>query len=66
MEIIEAEECFSLKDLDVNGTDLILAGFPKGRIIGDILSYLLKSVMEEKTENKKEALLAIAKEQFGE
>lgn len=65
-EIIEDEECFSLKDLDINGTELISSGFPKGKIIGDILSYLLKAVMEEKTENKKEALLAMAKEQFGE
>lgn len=64
-EIIEEGECISLKSLAVNGSDLMSAGFPKGRLIGEILDHLLISVIEEKIENNKEALLNEAKERFG-
>lgn len=64
-EVLAQGVCFSLKDLAVNGSDLMENGFPKGKILGEILSHLLKAVIEEKTENTKEALLKEAKERFG-
>lgn len=64
-EILTEGACLSLKDLAVNGSDLMENGFPRGRILGEILSHLLKVVIEEKTENTKEALLKEAKERFG-
>ena len=63
--VLSEAECFSLKDLAVNGSDLMENGFSKGKILGEILSHLLKAVIEEKTENTKEALLKEAKERFG-
>lgn len=63
--VLSEAECFSLRDLAINGRDLMENDFPKGKILGEILDYLLKSVIEEKTENKKEALLLAAREQFG-
>jgi len=64
-DVIRESECFSLKDLKINGTDLIESGFPKGKMLGEILDFLLTSVIEETIENTKEALLKEAKERFG-
>lgn len=60
-KIIENDECYSLKQLAINGDDLINAGFEQGQIIGVILDVLLNTVIEEKVENSKEALLNLAK-----
>ena len=39
--ILAQNECFSLKDLKINGEDLIKVGFNKGKEIGETLKYLL-------------------------
>ena len=67
MAEIQAEDaCLSLRDLAVNGHDLMALGF-SGREIGETLHYLLNLVLDEKAENAKEALLQEAvKFQFGE
>ena len=57
---IEAENaCLSLKDLAVNGTDIMALGIT-GREIGKILSSLLEQVIDEKIPNEKTALLDTA------
>ena len=53
------DACLSLKDLAVNGNDLMALGF-QGRAIGACLNRLLELVVEERLPNKKEALLAFA------
>ena len=60
-EIIEQKQCFSLKDLAVNGRDLIDIGIAEGSRIGVILNRLINMVIDEKTENDKTKLLEIAK-----
>ena len=55
--IKEREECTSLKDLAVNGSDLIAAGFAPGKELGEVLNRLLFLVIEEPEKNKKETLL---------
>ena len=55
-QIIEENQCFSLKDLAVNGTDMIELGL-KGKDIGNALDFLLKAVMEEKCQNDRESLI---------
>ena len=60
-EILEEKECFSLKDLAINGKDLIEAGFKEGKGIGIILNFLLHQVMDGEIENKKEVLLGKAR-----
>ena len=55
-EITEAGDCVSLKDLAVNGDDLIALGF-SGREIGEKLNELLELVIEEQLPNEREALL---------
>lgn len=54
--IISEEQCFSLKDLAVNGHDLIKLGF-KGKEIGEKLCELLEAVIDGKIENEREVLL---------
>ena len=55
-QVIEENQCFSLKDLAVNGRDMMSLGL-KGKSIGKALDELLKAVIEEKCDNDKESLI---------
>ena len=55
--IREKESCFTLKQLKVNGKDLLNIGIKDGKLIGQCLNQLLSDVIEGKVENKKQALL---------
>lgn len=60
LEEIQAESsCLGLKDLAVNGNDLMQIGF-SGRTIGIMLNWLLDQVMEETLPNERSVLLAWA------
>ena len=63
-EILEDGECVTLKELAVNGNDLLQEGFQKGKCMGEILHYLLDMVLEHPEMNEKNILLALAEEQF--
>lgn len=60
-QIINSSDCLDLKDLAVNGSDLISIKI-KGKAIGETLRSLLDLVLKEKIVNEKELLLAKAKE----
>ena len=55
-EIRSEDGCLSLKDLSVNGYDLMEIGFT-GRAIGRMLNWLLEQVMEETLPNERSLLL---------
>ncbi len=55
-EIEENGECCTVKDLAVNGTDLLQAGV-KSNEIGTALNTLLEAVITEKVKNRKDDLL---------
>ncbi len=55
-QIIDENQCFSLKDLAVKGTDMIELGL-RGKDIGTALDELLKAVMEERCQNDRESLI---------
>ena len=59
--VLEREECYSLKDLAVNGSDLIREGFRPGPGIGEVLQSLLETVIEAPEKNTKDTLLEEAK-----
>ena len=59
--IVESNNCFSVKNLDINGNDIIAMGL-KGKEIGDALNLLLEAVIDEKVENCKESLINYLKE----
>ena len=63
-EIILKNECFSMKELKINGKDLMNIGIKDGRKIGSILHFLLEKVIENNDLNSKEKLMAIAAEKF--
>lgn len=60
-EVLREDECFSLKDLAVNGKDLMSIGYKSGKELGNTLNILLQMVIDEKCLNTKEALLKEAK-----
>lgn len=60
-EIIRQEECFTLKDLAINGQDLLKLGIKQGPEVGTILNFLLQQVIEERVGNSKEELLLLAR-----
>lgn len=64
MQIIENKETYDLKQLEINGDDLISLGFEEGKIIGEILEYLLGRVMEQPSLNDKETLKKLALKKF--
>ena len=55
-KIIEDADCLTLKDLALNGRDLIELGVKPGPQIGNILAKLLDVVIEEPEKNTKEYL----------
>ena len=57
----EKSTALGLKDLAVNGNDLIAAGLRPGKRLGVILDELLQAVIDDPALNTREALLAIAR-----
>jgi poly(A) polymerase/tRNA nucleotidyltransferase (CCA-adding enzyme) len=53
-----------IADLDLNGGDLNAVGIPSGPIMGEILNVLLEMVIDDPGMNKKELLLASARDYY--
>lgn len=60
-QILRENACFQLKDLAVNGNDLLKIGIKKGPRLGVILKNLLELVVDEAVPNERKALLQQAK-----
>ena len=60
-ELKAEDACLCLKDLAVNGNDLMALGY-RGKAIGTCLNALLEQVVDERLPNEKNALLAFAAE----
>ena len=56
-DVINQQACFSLKDLAVNGGDLIAVGMKPGKEIGAVLNQMLELVLNDECANDKDALL---------
>lgn len=61
-EILHEESCFSIRDLAVNGHDMMSLGY-QGPAIGKVLQECLDAVLDEQIPNEKNALMAFAKAQ---
>jgi tRNA nucleotidyltransferase (CCA-adding enzyme) len=65
-EEIDAANAFSLRDLKIDGNDLMNElGVPQGREIGRILNALFERVTDEPTLNTRETLLELARAEIG-
>jgi tRNA nucleotidyltransferase (CCA-adding enzyme) len=62
-QLIEMNAAFSLKDLKINGNDLMGIGYT-GKRIGETLSALLECVISETCVNEADVLLEKAKALF--
>ncbi|MEA4987695.1 MAG: CCA tRNA nucleotidyltransferase [Anaerovorax sp.] len=60
--ILESGQCYQLKDLKINGNDLIEYGVKDGEQVGRILRHALNNVMKDQVINEKEELLQFLKE----
>lgn len=56
-EVMEKQQCLTIKQLAVTGSDLIEAGMQPGKEIGSVLKQLLELVLEDPELNTKEKLL---------
>lgn len=63
-QILEEQQCLSLKDLAVTGKDLMEHGMQPGKELGVMLSYLLEQVLENPELNEKDTLLGMVKEKL--
>lgn len=64
-EVLRDGECFSLKDLAINGLDIISLGIPAGREVGRLLNLSLLKVIEGEIANNKDDLLGLIKAMIG-
>lgn len=61
-KVIADGDCLSIKDLAVNGYDLMEIGIPSGPALGKTLGRLLELVLDDPSMNDKEKLLAALKD----
>lgn len=59
-EVKRDNECFSLKDLAINGDDLIQLGYKPGKELGNVLRKLLDEVIDGNAINDKDELLKLS------
>lgn len=63
-EIIAENACLTIRDLAINGNDLMELGFQPGPALGQALENLLEMVLDERVPNEKNALLSVIKEEL--
>ncbi len=61
-ELLTQPPCFTVRDLAIDGNDLLALGVPRGPEIGLQLNALLEAVLSGTLPNEREALLARAKD----
>jgi len=61
MIIINERQPLTVKDLEIDGRDLMRLGIPQGKIIGIVLDKLLEKVLDDIDMNKRDLLLTEAK-----
>ncbi len=60
-DVKKNHDCLTIKDLKIDGIDLIRSGIPAGKRMGIILERLLDMVIEEPKLNQRSILLELAK-----
>ena len=58
-QILAERQCLTLKDLAVDGRDVIAAGIRPGPEVGQVLNRLLGQIVNDELPNSREALLKL-------
>lgn len=64
-EIIEQEQCFTMKDLAIKGKDILALGVPEGKLVGKVLTHILDMVINEELDNCIDVQIAEARKYLG-
>ena len=64
-ELLAEKSCVTLRDMAVNGRDMMTLG-ARGRSVGETLQWLLDQVLDEVLPNERDALLAAAQKHLAE
>lgn len=59
--VLEEQQCFTVKDLSINGDDILRLGIKEGKVIGDTLNLMLDKVINDEVKNDFSELLCSAK-----
>jgi tRNA nucleotidyltransferase (CCA-adding enzyme) len=59
-KILNQNQPLTTKDLQIDGSDIMALGYNPGKIIGEILNFLLEEVLENPGLNTKEELMKLA------
>ncbi len=60
-EVMEQQQCFTFKDLAVDGHDIMELGIAQGHQVGEALRFALDQVMEDRVPNEKGAIIRLLK-----
>ena len=58
--VLKLAQCVEIKDLAIDGNDLMAMGVPRGKRIGEVLNHLLQLVIETPDMNNRDQLLFAA------
>ena len=61
-EIMDKQQCLTIKDLAISGKELMELGMKPGPQIGEVLKNLLDKVLDEPELNEREQLIKLVKE----
>lgn len=64
--VLQEKSAMGLKDLAVNGGDLMALGIPAGKKLGAILKELFETVTDDPAMNSRDALLGLAKNLYSQ
>lgn len=60
--ILSDGECYLIKNLAIKGEEILKLGIAPGKLVGDILNYLLNAVIDGRVSNSKAELRSLAQE----
>ena len=63
-EIINRGDCVTIKDMAINGRDLIEIGITPGVEMGNILNALFEMIIEDPDKNDREYLLSVVRDKY--
>lgn len=66
VDVLQEEQCFSMKDLAIGGAEVMMLGIPQGKLVGETLNYVLDMVINGDIPNEAGAEIDAAKKYLAE